>query len=319
MPVHVVPHGRILILLWRLLPEGGWMRAYLEHLPVSDTASWSLRDRRLDDAIPFQWHHHPEYELTLTLNSRGQRFVGDHVGTYGHADLVLIGPNLPHTWASRAKLLADAPHVALVFWFRGAWIAGMTDGTVELRPVRDLLERAQAGLAFAPETGLALMADFQDMFGLPPLQRLHGLLSILMRLAGDATARPLSRAVPQVVQGGRSRLDRVLAHLHRHYAEPLRMAELAGIAALSVSGLHRMFVRHTQTSITRYVAGLRIGEACSRLSTTMQPIGLIAEAVGYPSLANFNRQFRALRGMTPRAYRRMFAPRDVVGDGLKTP
>ncbi|MVS98902.1 helix-turn-helix domain-containing protein, partial [Devosia marina] len=52
--------------------------------------------------------------------------------------------------------------------------------------------------------------------------------------------------------------------------------------------------------------GLRIGDACSRLSSTNEPIGFIAEAVGYPSLANFNRQFKAQRGMTPRAYRAIF-------------
>ena len=51
---------------------------------------------------------------------------------------------------------------------------------------------------------------------------------------------------------------------------------------------------------------LRIGDACARLSGTSQPIGHIAEAVGYDSLANFNRQFRALRAITPRDYRAHF-------------
>ena len=77
------------------------MRPYLEHLPVPPDASWSMLNRRLDEAIPFQWHHHPEFELTLTLNSRGERFIGDHVGSYEPGDLVLVGPNLPHSWASR--------------------------------------------------------------------------------------------------------------------------------------------------------------------------------------------------------------------------
>ena len=53
------------------------MRAFLEHLQRPPEASWSMLNRRLDDAIPFQWHHHPELELTLPLNSVGPRFGGD--------------------------------------------------------------------------------------------------------------------------------------------------------------------------------------------------------------------------------------------------
>lgn len=282
------------------------MRPFLEHLQLPPEASWSMLNRRLDDAIPFQWHHHPELELTLTLNSVGQRFVGDHVGSYGHGDLVLVGPNLPHTWASREKLDPAAPHVALVLWFRQDWLEAMIAGSVELRPVRDLIERSITGLSFAPETGLALLEQVQSLFDQPPMQRLLGLVGILARLSEDSTAQPLSGIAPRPVDASRSRLDRVLTYLHQHYAEPISLPDLAEIAALSVSGLHRLFVRHTGTSISAYVTGLRVGDACSRLSSTDAPIQHIAGAVGYASLANFNRQFKASRGMTPREYRGRF-------------
>lgn len=281
------------------------MRAFLEHLQRPPEASWSMLNRRLDDAIPFQWHHHPELELTLTLNSVGQRFVGDHVGSYGHGDLVLVGPNLPHTWASRDKIDKAAPHVALVLWFEKDWVDSMMASSVELRPLREMIDRSAAGLAFPPEVGLALRSEFEAVFVLPPMQRLLALVGILGRLAGEA-AQPLSSVAPPAIEGSRSRLDRVLTHLHQHYHGPVKLPELAEIAALSVSGLHRLFARHTRTSISTYVTGLRIGEACSRLSSTDQPIQHVADAVGYASLANFNRQFKALRGMTPREYRGRF-------------
>src|SRR5690606_13244882 len=95
----------------------GRMKPLLEKVRPPEGASWAWLDRRLEDGIPFQSHHHPEYELTLTLNSRGQRFVGDSIGDYDDADLVLVGPNLPHTWASRERVDPAVPHRALVMWF----------------------------------------------------------------------------------------------------------------------------------------------------------------------------------------------------------
>ena len=67
-----------------------------------------------------------------------------------------------------------------------------------------------------------------------------------------------------------------------------------------------MFKRHTQQTITGYVTALRIGEACALLSGSTRPIAHIAADVGYDSLANFNRQFKALKGLTPREYRNKF-------------
>ncbi|MGD9480210.1 UNVERIFIED_ORG: AraC family transcriptional regulator (plasmid) [Roseateles sp. XES5] len=265
-----------------------------------------MLNRRLEEAIPFEWHHHPEFELTLTLNSRGQRFIGNHVANYDHGDLVLIGPNLPHSWASREKIVSGEPHVALVFWFRREWMESLAGSSVELAPIRQMIARAASGLAFDPALGLALAEEFEAMFSRPPAQRLIGLLAVLGRLAEDRSSQPLSSVVPQQIGEDRTRIDRVLLHLHAHYQRPLSMEELARLAALSESGLHRLFKRHTEVSISDYLIGLRIGEACARLSATTQPIQHIANEVGYASLANFNRQFLRLRGLTPRAYRASF-------------
>lgn len=285
--------------------HGVHLKAYLEHLALPADASWSMLNRRLDDGIPFQWHHHPEWELTLTLNSHGQRFVGDHVGEYGPGDLVLVGPNLPHTWASRGKESPALPHVALVFWFRQDWMDGILGSGVEGQSARQMLARGMGGLAFDAGLGRELAGEFQAIYDQPPMARLLGLLAILDRLAHVGSS-PLSTVGPKASLESRQRIDRVLTHLHLSYAETIRLEELAEIAALSLSGLHRMFRKHTQSSVTDYVMRLRVGEACARLSGSDQPIQHVAGDVGYASMVNFNRQFKALRGMTPREYRAMF-------------
>jgi len=280
------------------------MRPYLEKLPLEPGSSLSVLNRRLDDAIPFQWHHHPEYELTLTLNSVGQRFIGDHVGDYADGDLVLIGPHLPHTWSSRARV-GDGPHVALVMWFHPEWVAKAVSPFPEFHSVGALLERAGQALAFSAPAVASVRRDFEALFAAPPTHRLLGLLGVLDQLARDADAIILASHAPSAADIGdsRDRIDRVMGFLHANYARKVPISELCEVAALSASGLHRMFVRQTGVTISDYLTRLRIGEACSRLSGTAQPIAFIADAVGYASLANFNRQFRALRGMTPREYR----------------
>jgi AraC-like DNA-binding protein len=286
------------------------MKPLLEKVLPPEGASWAWLDRRLEGEIPFQWHHHPEFELTLTLNSRGQRFIGDHIGAYDDGDLVLIGPNLPHTWASREKLAPQHPHVALVMWFRPEWAEPWVR-LAEFRTVAELLYRARAGLEFSATSAKAARPLIETLFTLPAGERLLRLMQVLDLLSRDGAAVPLaSPAAAQHDPSGadRTRIDRVLEHIHQHYAGGVSIPELADIAALSPSGLHRLFRRHTRQAITEYVMRLRLGEACALLSGTGRPIAHIAEATGYASLANFNRQFKAQKRMTPRAYRQHFQP-----------
>ena len=282
-------------------------KPFRELLSVEPESSLSRLNRRLDDAIPFQWHHHPEFELTLTLNSRGQRFIGDHVGHYDDGDLVLVGPNLPHTWYSREKLLETSPHIALVVWFHPDLTDNLTKNLVEFRGVQAMLKRAGRGLQFSSSASHAIRSNFERVFSCPPAERLLTLLAVLHQLASD-DAEPLASVSPLLAspQESRDRIDRILTHVHAHYTETLVVHQLADIAALSESGLHRLFVKHTGKTISSYLTHMRIGDACAKLSGTTQQINYIADAVGYASLANFNRQFLALKGMTPREYRKLF-------------
>jgi AraC-like DNA-binding protein len=288
------------------------MRPLFEKVTVPEGASWSLLHRRLDDGIPFFWHYHPEFELTLTLNSRGQRYIGDSIEAYDDGDLVLLGPNLPHTWCSAERIDRRRPHIALVMWFTEGWAGSITAALAEMRSVAPMLARAGRGISFSRDASAAARPIVEAIPGRAPADRLLRLMEVLSLIAADGGYRLIagpSSDRARVESPDQDRVKRVLDYLHARYRERIAIAELADVAALSQSGFHRLFRRHTRLTVSDYVTELRIGQACALLVNGPQPIAHIADEVGYANLANFNRQFRALKKMTPREFRRSFTGR----------
>ncbi|MGN9500602.1 hypothetical protein ACTMQS_10495 [Pseudomonas syringae pv. aptata] len=97
-------------------------KSSVSRVTVEPAASWTFSDRQLPGGIPYQWHYHPEFELTLTLNSRGYRYIGDDVSDYDDGDLVLVGPGIAHSWCSTSVIDAARPHQALVIKFSQSWV-----------------------------------------------------------------------------------------------------------------------------------------------------------------------------------------------------
>ncbi|MEQ5844038.1 AraC family transcriptional regulator [Paraburkholderia acidicola] len=285
------------------------MKPQYERVTIPDGCSVRVYRRQIAQ-IPFEWHHHPEYELTLTMNSRGRRFVGDHIGEYACDDLVLVPPDMPHTWASSESPVAHEPQVAIVVWFSGDWVRRVADCCPEFAPLRSLLRRAAPGLHFSEAATAAMRSRVPALLDAEPRTRLAAVLDTLAALT-EAQAQPLaSPAAHGGVAPGTAvdaeRLNRVLDLLDRRFGEPLRVAELCAVANLSERSLHRYFVRHVGESVGRYLSRLRIAYATRQLTDTAWPVAVIAAKAGFPNLANFNRQFLAARGMTPGAWRRCF-------------
>ena len=283
------------------------MKPSFEQVPPSTNASWTLLNRRLAGAIPFEWHHHPEYELTLTLNSRGHRYISNDVVPYDDGDLVLVGPNVPHSWSSVERIDPAKPHIALVIWFSEAWADSLVRLFPEMGPIGPLLAAAQHALSFSDAVSQALRPMIESMVEQDAPQRLISLLAVLNTLSRDTTAQRIAvqkatHAAPQIMDD--VRLRRVLDHMHGHYAGPLSIPELAQMACVSVSAFHRMFRRHTRCTALDYIVRLRVGHACALLMQGNLAVAVIAGHVGYSSQALFNRQFKAQKGMTPSQFRR---------------
>lgn len=289
------------------------MKAILESLLVPEEATWTYFHRRLNDSIPFIWHYHREVELTLTVNSIGQRYVGDNIEAYGDGDLVLVGSDVPHTWMSQRKIVDAQPHVAHVFWLDPEWLGKLVDTVGELRPIRAMLASAGRGIVFSPAAVKAVRPLIENMGNLSAMRRVISLMEVLAILSADRDCRPICAPADGKSTASSTRIQGTLDYIHQHYQQEISMDHLASQAALSVSGLHRLFKRHTRQTVGEYIAHLRIGKACSLLISTNRPVSWVSAESGYTNLSHFNRQFLAIKQTTPREFRRRFVEYGAFG------
>jgi AraC-like DNA-binding protein len=100
-----------------------------------------------------------------------------------------------------------------------------------------------------------------------------------------------------------SGLIRVRRHLDGNFSKIPPLDELAEIAAMSRSHLCHQFRKYFDTTISEYVIRKRMAAAQRMLFEIDMRPGEIAEAVGYPDIYQFSKQFKKTFGVSPTAYR----------------
>ena len=282
------------------------MKPMYEKVLPTENSSWRYWLYALDE-IPFNWHYHPEYEICLTLNSRGQRYIGDNIANYDDLDLVLLGPKLPHTWCSKT-LIEPGQHLTYVAQLPTQWIEAVAQ-MPELQSLGDLLTKSKRGVEFGRETAHASRERFMAMADASPMQRLIWLLEILQLMVDDSTSRPISSdgyAPASFPDSATEKIDKVIAYIHKHYTSDLCAEQMASLAHMSSNHFHRFFKQRTEQTFTEYVNQLRIGKACSLLLTTDLPISTVSYRCGFNNISNFNRRFLQLKRFTPREFKRNY-------------
>lgn len=286
------------------------MKAAIETMPWWD-GSLSLRAyRRAERNFAWNWHYHPEIELTLITRGSGTRLVGDHSADYQAGDLVLLGPNLPHTWFSRKPGRTAGANEALVVQFLASAFPEGLLALPEFEAVRSLLARSRLGLRFPVEAAESLGPRLRALTAARRLDAWLSLALILGELAGSG-GEVLADVSYRNQRSFKmeSRLGRIIDHIEDHCDGQLSLGDAAGFAGLTPSSFARFFRKMTGKTFVEFRNGCRIRRACRALVETEHSILEIALNAGFENLANFNRQFRRSTGMPPREYRRLRSPR----------
>jgi len=252
-----------------------------------------------------RWHFHEEYELHLITETSGRAFVGDWIGPFHPGHLVLCGPRLPHNWISEDAPEGGANGRDRVIQFRHDPIERAAAEIPELREALQLLGRARHGIEFFGFEQRAL-AQWDAIKASHGLQRLAIFLEYLAELAHCADYRLLSNVQMQGVEGdtGVDQVNIIVNRITSNLAEPVAMADIATEMGMSESRFSRFFKRSTGNSFTDFVNRVRINSACHLLMQTDHFVTDICYQVGFNNVANFNRRFLEIKGMTPTEFRR---------------
>jgi len=278
------------------------MKAICEKVIPSPECSWRFVKYEITN-IDFNWHYHPDYEICLTLNSKGLRYVGNSIEEYLGADLVIIGPDMPHTWQSSSNEDGSIQTV-YVAQIPKKWLNGVVEQHPELCSLKTMLQQSVQGIVYSQKVSLQAIELFKKIETSPPFTRYILLMSLLDMMNNDGEAAVLSNNYysaedkPEV-----DKLDKVINHIYQHFTESLCVDELAALAHMSTSHFRRFFKKRTERTLTEFINQLRIGYACKLLINSNLPISLIGGRCGFSNVSNFNRRFLLFKHLTPSQFR----------------
>ncbi len=252
-----------------------------------------------------RWHCHEEYELHLIVATSGKLFVGDYIGEFAPGHLVLTGPRLPHNWISSGVAEAGVPLRDMIVQFAHDPIEQAAQSIPELREVLPLLARATYGVEFLNCGAEAEqhLARIRDSSG---LARLAEFVTFIGKLARTTEYRLLSSSKMQSFDddAALAEINTVLNYITNNYRQPLSAELMAEQVGMSLSKFSRFFRKATGNSFTDFVNRIRINKACQLLMNTDQYVTNVCYNVGFNNVANFNRRFLQLKGVTPKQFRR---------------
>jgi len=251
-----------------------------------------------------RWHFHDEYELHLITQTSGKAFIGDWIGAFQPGHLVLCGPRLPHNWVSLGVPEGGVAERDLVIQFRHEPIEHAAAAIPELADALPLLARAAHGIEFF---GISARAaeHFRRVRETSGVERFAAFCAFLAELVACRDYRLLSSVQIQgdEADADAERINAIVDRLIHEAKHPLHAADVAAELGMSESRFSRFFRRATGNSFTDFVNRVRVNRACHLLMETDARVTHICYEVGFHNVANFNRRFRDIKGMTPSEFR----------------
>lgn len=283
--------------------------AQLRATMISKFVRWAKLNQNNATAIPWlnlfgqnltsmpQCHIY-EPSLTVILQGRKHVTVGEEVFFYDEANFLLTSIDMP-VMSCVVEASETAPYMSMGLKLDLAMVRQLILDYGLQAPKITPISR---GMATGPVTVELLAA----------LSRLLDLLEVPedIPILADLIHKEIVCRILRSEQGGRlwqiamtgsqsNRIYKVISWLKHNYMQPLRVEELASMAAMSVSSMHQYFREITSMSPLQYQKQLRLQAARRLMLDEDLDAGSAALRVGYESASQFSREYHRLFGQPP--------------------
>jgi len=252
-----------------------------------------------------RWHAHEEYELHLIVETRGKAFVGNFIGNFEPGSLFLTGPNLPHNWVTDSVSTEKIEIRDMLVQFSQKSFEKLAEGFPEFGGIRKMLDLAASGILFKGFNSTFARGHMEAIRDNIGPERILAFIRFLVRLNEHAEKVTLSETKLVNVDGNSkyARIGNIIDHILENFDVDLNAVDAADMAGMSLTTFGRNFSSVTGHSFVEFVNRVRIGQACGMLYASDDQVTSICFDVGFKNVANFNRHFLKIKGMTTSIYR----------------
>lgn len=260
------------------------------------------------------WHLHQEFELIYIIEGEGTCFIGDNVHEFGSGELALIGSNMPHLWRNSDAYHKDISLKAevIVLHFNEDFLGKDFFEITEMVLIKNLLSKASNGIAFLNDEVKGYVAEeMMRLLSLTGYRSIECLLGILYALASAKDIKEFASNgyTEKIYVKDSQRLEKVYQYVLENLSREIHLDEVAAIAHLGVSPFCRFFKKRMHKTFSQFLNEVRVGQACKLLIDNKLSISEVTYSCGYNSQTNFNRQFKKIKGVNPKAFQKMYLNR----------
>jgi AraC-like DNA-binding protein len=280
------------------------MKTLIQKIHVEEQNSFACRKYRTPQ-FETNWHKHDECELIVITEGHGTALIGDYIGDYKKGDVFFLASNLPHWFRkSDQKMIGSA---VVVHFLKDFWGTSFLQ-LPEMKKVLQLLEGDNNGIQLRLSLQKDIAARIEQIEKAGGIERIQLLLTGLHQISLSKQYRVITKSFD--TDGDHeenSTIEKIFTFSFKHFLEPVTLTEAAAVAGMSIPTFCRFFKRNIKKSYFDFLKELRIGHACKQLREGNDSIIDICYTSGYNSWAHFSKQFKNIKQMTPKQYRKQFS------------
>lgn len=250
-----------------------------------------------------QLHQHQEIQISLIVKGSGSFIVADTINEYKENDILVIGEYVPHVFKSDSNKSDESIMCSL--FFKKDSFGNHFFEVADMAETKDFFIGSEYGLKVLSKKR-KIAKQFHKLSHQNKIERVATLLKIISLISKSKTA-PLSSFVykKRYTDDEGKRMNDVFEYAMEKFYEPITLEEIADKAHMNKNSFCRYFKKRTNKTFFQFLIEIRIENACKLINSKPDlSISLIAEQCGFGTIANFNRKFKEIKGVTPTDYRR---------------